>query len=252
MVIAYTLPMLPTAQGSLRLFRAFGVDVFVHWSWFIVAAYLFGMPGGKGLFGQWLWHVATYMTLFAIVLMHEFGHALACRSVGGLADRIVLWPLGGVAYVQPPQRPGAVLWSIAAGPLVNVVLVPITLAMVLGAGLLGGNLPRSNDMERYLTIVFIMNLSLLAFNLLPVYPLDGGQMLQALLWFFIGRTKSLMIASATGMVVAAVGGAAALLAGEVWLMIIAAFIGWQSFNGWVYAKRLAEYERLQQESSGPM
>ena len=49
-------------------------------------------------------------------MLHEFGHALACRQVGGQADLIVLWPLGGVAYVNPPPRPGALLWSIAAGP----------------------------------------------------------------------------------------------------------------------------------------
>ena len=66
-----------------------------------------------------------YLALFLIVLMHEFGHALACRQVGGTANRIVLWPLGGVAYVNPPQRPGATLWSIVAGPLVNVVFLPI-------------------------------------------------------------------------------------------------------------------------------
>ena len=70
------------------------------------------------------WNVAEYLALFLIVTIHEFGHALACRQVGGQANQIVLWPLGGVAYVNPPQRPGATLWSIAAGPLVNVVLAP--------------------------------------------------------------------------------------------------------------------------------
>jgi Zn-dependent protease len=69
-----------------------------------------------------------YLALFSIVLMHEFGHALACRQVGGTADQILLWPFGGVAYVNPPQRPGAMLWSIAAGPLVNVALFPLLLA----------------------------------------------------------------------------------------------------------------------------
>ncbi len=72
--------------------------------------------------------------LFLIVLIHEFGHQLACRSVGGKTSVIVLWPLGGVAYVAPPQRPGAQLWSIAAGPLVNVILFPILYALLwLGA-----------------------------------------------------------------------------------------------------------------------
>ena len=64
------------------------------------------------------WSVLEYLTLFLIVLMHEFGHSLACRQVGGQANGIVLWPLGGVAYVSPPQRPGAMLMeyrSRAAG-----------------------------------------------------------------------------------------------------------------------------------------
>ena len=72
-----------------------------------------------------VWPVLEYLALFVIVLVHEFGHALACRQVGGQANQIVLWPLGGVAYVAPPPRPGATLWSIAAGPLVNVVLAPV-------------------------------------------------------------------------------------------------------------------------------
>ena len=80
------------------------------------------------LYSSVIWNVLEYLTLFLIVLTHEFGHALACRSVGGQANQIVLWPFGGVAYVSPPQRPGAVLWSIVAGPLVNVVLVPDSFA----------------------------------------------------------------------------------------------------------------------------
>ncbi len=112
-----------TGQGSIRLFRFSGVQVFLHWSWFLVAA--FEIQNRKGRYSSVTWNVLEYMALFLIVLLHEFGHALACRQVGGKADRIVLWPLGGVAYVDPPPRPGATLWSIAAGPLVNVVIVPV-------------------------------------------------------------------------------------------------------------------------------
>jgi Zn-dependent protease len=79
----------------------------------------------SGRYTSLTWNVLEYLALLLIVLLHEFGHSLACRQVGGQADRIVLWPLGGVAYVQPPQRPGATLWSIAAGPLVNVALIPV-------------------------------------------------------------------------------------------------------------------------------
>src|SRR4051812_16662707 len=114
--------MLPTRKGSVRLFRAAGIDVFIHWSWFLLA--LWSIDTRKGLYTSPVWNVLEYLSLFVLVLMHEFGHSLACRQVGGQSDTIMLWPLGGVAYVAPPQRPGATLWSIAAGPLVNVALFP--------------------------------------------------------------------------------------------------------------------------------
>jgi len=113
--------MLPTQNGAMRLFRVGGITVFLHYSWFIVA--VIEIQSRARTYGSLIWNVAEYLALFVIVLMHEFGHSLACRQVGGQANQIVLWPLGGIAYVSPPQRAGAVLWSIAAGPLVNVVLV---------------------------------------------------------------------------------------------------------------------------------
>ena len=80
---------------------------------------------GARCFRSPVWAALLYLGLFVLVTMHEFGHALACRQVGGRANRIVLWPLGGIAFVNPPRRAGAMLWSIAAGPLVNVLLFPI-------------------------------------------------------------------------------------------------------------------------------
>ena len=105
--------------NGFRLFKVFGITVYLHWSWFLIAAY--ELQSRKGVYQSFGWNVAELLSLFGIVLLHEFGHALACRSVGGKAERIVLWPLGGVAYVSPPQRPGATLWSIVAGPLVKSV-----------------------------------------------------------------------------------------------------------------------------------
>ena len=108
--------MINIRKGSIRLFRFAGIDLFLHWSWFLAAAYIIGEQEQK--YSSLSWNVLEYLALFLIVMLHEFGHALACRQVGGMSDQIVLWPLGGVAYVNPPQRPGATLWSIAAGPLV--------------------------------------------------------------------------------------------------------------------------------------
>src|SRR5690606_17905960 len=127
------------------------------------------------------WHVLLYLSLFGIVLLHEFGHALACRSVGGMANHIVLWPLGGIAFVQPPQRPGAVLWSIAAGPLVNVVLMPLLLGLMFVTGATG-QASSMTDLQLYVMLLASINFALLVFNILPIYPLDGGQILQAILW----------------------------------------------------------------------
>src|SRR5687767_11080880 len=99
---------MPPRPGAFRLGALFGVEVRVHWSWLVVA--LIELTARRNAYGAEIWNVAEYLALFGIVLAHELGHALACRSVGGKADQIVLWPLGGVAYVQPPPRPGALLW----------------------------------------------------------------------------------------------------------------------------------------------
>jgi len=186
---------MPTRQGSIRLFRFSGIDVFLHWSWFLLAYY--EINARKGNYSSIRWNVAEYLALFLIVTIHEFGHALACRQVGGQADRIVLWPFGGVAYVNPPQRPGATLWSIAAGPLVNVVLAPIII-VIHQFCLHAGWYAAVHDLRPFLHAVFVIDVVLFVFNILPIYPLDGGQILRSLLWFVMGRARSLLVATVLG------------------------------------------------------
>jgi Zn-dependent protease len=213
--------------GSFRLFRAGGITVSVHWSWLLVAAY--ELQARAEAYASQVWNVAEYLALFGIVLMHEFGHALACRSVGGRADHIVLWPLGGVAFVAPPPRPGAWLWSIAAGPLVNVVLLPVT----VGAYYMGAVAGLSeHGALGFLRNVAAINLMLLLLNVLPVYPLDGGQILRSLLWFVVGPVQSLMVASVI-----------ALVAVEVWFVILSAVVGLQAWAGFRQARLAAAVRR---------
>src|SRR5437588_4221140 len=145
--------------GSLRLFRVGGIDLFLHWSWFLAAA--FEISGGTKSYSSRTWNALEYLALFLIVTLHEFGHALACRQVGGKADQIVLWPLGGVAYVAPPPRPGATLWSIAAGPLVNVALLLVLTVLVLGLKSWGGGL--DPNISNFLGAVWVINSGLLVF-----------------------------------------------------------------------------------------
>jgi Zn-dependent protease len=208
-------------RGAFPLFRFGGIQVYLHFSWLIVA--WFEISLGKNRYGSPGWAAAEYVGLFAIVLLHEFGHAFACRSTGGRADRIVLWPLGGLAFVDPPMRPGAVLWSIAAGPLVNVVLFPILFvaATATASYRLIGVDPNLHHLS--VSLCFI-NLTLLIFNLLPFYPLDGGQIVRALLWFKVGPVRSLMIAGVIGIFGAALVGLFAYRIRSIWVGIIAFFL----------------------------
>jgi Zn-dependent protease len=226
-------------QGSFRLFRLAGIDVFLHWTWLVVAYFQISRSADKNIYSSPLWNVAEYLSLFGIVLLHEFGHALACRQVGGTANRIVLWPLGGIAFVNPPPRPGAFLWSIAAGPLVNVMLLPLTWApYVLNFSWEWEEL--APDLYQFCLIVASINTGLLIFNLLPIYPLDGGQILQALLWFVMGYARSLGVVSVIGLA----GGILLFLATlswmkSIWLGVLAAFVVLLSLRGFAQARTLA-------------
>jgi Zn-dependent protease len=231
----------PGNQGAIRLFRLFGIDVWLHWSWFVVA--LYEVQGGGRRYSSLAWNVAEYLCLFLIVTIHEFGHSLACRQVGGTAENIVLWPLGGVAYVSPPQRPGAMLWSIAAGPLVNVALIPILFGTSLLAGALGLSRATSNLGQLIWTVAWI-NVVLLVFNVLPIYPLDGGKMFRSLLWFVLGRGPSLTVATVVGFlgVIGLVG--LALVSHSPWTAILAVFMGMNCWAGFQQARLMAKAERL--------
>ncbi len=231
---------MPTRQGSIHLFRLFGIDVYLHWAWFFAAWYF--ISSAKG-YSSTVWSVLDCLALFAIVLIHEFGHQLACRSVGGQTHDIILWPLGGVAYVSPPQRPGAQLWSIAAGPLVNVLLFPIFTGVLLLARSAdwGDSAP---DVYVFVLTLWYINAVLLAFNLLPIYPLDGGQILRSLLWFVFGRARSLMIATIIGFVGIAAFIPVVILANQLWYYLLAAFAVLNCWGGLMQARALLRIARM--------
>jgi Zn-dependent protease len=232
---------MPTGQqGSIRLFRFAGIDLFLHWSWFLVAAFEIS---GRSRYSSLIWNALEYLTLFFIVMLHEYGHALACRQVGGRANQIVLWPLGGVAYVDPPPRPGATLWSIAAGPLVNVALAPVLTLLFFWSRSSGWALTM-HDAYLLIRAVWAINLGLLVFNMLPIYPLDGGQILRSLLWFVLGRARSLMAATVVGFigVIGLVG--LALWMRSVWFGILSVFILMNCWRGLREAQLLSRIAKL--------
>jgi Zn-dependent protease len=223
-------------KGAFPIFRLAGVRVYLHFTWFIVAA--LEVVRFAGRYRNPVWAAFEYLALFAIVLAHEFGHALACRQTGGHADTIVLWPLGGIAFVKPPPRPGAYLWSIAAGPLVNVVLFPVFAFLVFAVVGLHWKTVHP-DFYKFVFAVFVMNGFLLFFNLIPVYPLDGGQIVRGLLWFKVGPIRSLKAASILGFAGAILFALWAITSRSIWLGILAFFIFAQAQAGWRAAQNLA-------------
>ena len=230
---------MPQRRGSIRLFRFLGVEVFLHWSWFLIA--VFEIQARAGRYSSISWNVLEYLALFAIVLTHEYGHALACRQVGGRANQIVLWPLGGVAYVDPPQRPGATLWSIAAGPLVNVALFPLLFAFMALTTVWKHTRP---NLYQFAFAILVIDVVLFVFNILPIYPLDGGQILRSLLWFVIGRARSLTVSTLLGLVGIAGLFLFAVRSSSVWIGIMAVFLVLNCWAGLKHSLHLLRLAKL--------
>jgi Zn-dependent protease len=228
-------------KGSFRLLRLAGIDVYLHWSWFLVAVYEIQGQGTR--YTSIVWNVLEYLALFLIVVVHEFGHSLACRSVGGTANRILLWPLGGAAFVSPPQRPGATLWSIVAGPLVNLVLLPVFWSAFAFARTHGWAHVALNE-YLFLRALLTIDIVLLIFNLLPIYPLDGGQILRSLLWFVFGRGRSLMIVTVLGFAGVAAVIAFAVWTRSVWTFAMALFMLLSCWGGLKHARSILRAGRL--------
>ena len=222
--------------GQVHLYTAFGIRVAMHASMIVLIGLTLLLGWGQG-FG-WQDRVISMAVLFGIVLLHEYGHCFAARGVGGQANDILMWPLGGLAFTDPPRRPLPTFLTIAAGPGVNVAICVaclLVLGFTLGDWGLGWGtlfnpfsfaLPEAlaidySDATFYLWYIFKVSYLLLLFNLLPIFPLDGGRMLQAALWPRVGYYKSMIFSLATGQIGCVALGVLALMTLNLWLVVLA-------------------------------
>lgn len=171
--------------------------------------------------------------LFVTVLLHEFGHVIGARLTGGTANEIVLWPLGGLAMTQPASTFRSQFLTSASGPLVNLALCLVTLPSLLqsGKGIAALNpfeFPlvdlRGSPVHAVLVMTFYANWLSLLINLIPVYPLDGGQMTKSVLTLFWGRESSASTYIIIGFVAAILMLLVGLGANNNWLTTIGAFV----------------------------
>jgi len=226
-------PLMWLLAGSIPLFTVFGIRVRMHVSLlFLIILTLLFSETRNGLGAR---SAATSMSmLFVSVLLHEFGHCFGARWVGGDAEEIVMWPLGGLAMINPPHRPWPHFFSTAAGPAVNLLIcifAGVALYLLNSSRIpwfpfkdgIKTYIPHDNT-TYYIWWFFLVNYGLLMFNLcLVFYPFDGGRMIQELLWVWIGYYKSMLIATVIGMVGAVVVGGLGLIYGWWILVFIAAF-----------------------------
>lgn len=223
---------------SFKIAQVAGIPIKLHITFFIII--LLGAwqwadrtadPVGGALFGA-----ALMLALFLCVTLHELGHSLTARAFGIQTREILLLPLGGVAQLSKnPEQPRHELWIALAGPLVNVVialiliLIGLTPQVDLFAYLLDGRglseiLSSEQSLSNFLLWLLSANVSLVLFNLIPAFPLDGGRVLRALLAMGLGFPRATRIASGIGQLVAIGFGIFGLLSGNLLLALVAVFI----------------------------
>lgn len=213
-------------KWSWKIGRLAGINIYMHATFLLLILFVLfvNYSDGRNLAAS-LTGIIFVLVIFACIVLHELGHALAARRYGVRTQDIVLLPIGGVARLERmPEKPGEELWVAVAGPLVNVAITAILLSVLLPTGVR----PTWDDLRwvggDFLEKVMVVNVWLVAFNLLPAFPMDGGRILRALLAMRFDHRLATRAAARIGQGMAVVFGIAALLTADFWLLFIALFV----------------------------
>lgn len=223
---------------SIRLGRVFGIEIGLHYSWFIIAALItLSLVGhfsatnpGWSVVLIWTTALATALLFFLSIVLHELSHALVALAGRLPVHSITLFALGGLAHIgKDAETPGREFGIAIAGPVASFAIGVTCLAsaQAMGWTLQGG---AAGPLPAMLGWLGYINIALAVFNLIPGYPLDGGRVLRAILWRLSGDAHvATRRAARTGQVVAMMFILLGLLQfvggggfGGLWI----AFIGW--------------------------
>jgi Zn-dependent protease len=296
-------PMRDPMSWSIPVFRLFGIQVKLHIFFIVVVIGLFLRELMLLQYDNVWWldkFLLTVVVLFGSVLLHEFGHCFGARYMGGEAREILIWPLGGLAYVDVPHRWRALFVMVAAGPAVNVLICVVCAVGISAAGFVpsinptnvplsgefanhrdgrlyttpdrtrvykagttdeptlkevnkkveeyekqtNSRLPKKTDVDEYEKAaasmgydrlvaptwvvwayrIFWLNWVLFLFNMIPAYPLDGGQLLQAVVWARTDHRRGVVVAAYTGFAFAIVFLIVSIAANESMFGFLALFM----------------------------
>jgi Zn-dependent protease/CBS domain-containing protein len=195
-------------KWSWKLGRFAGIDVYVHTTFFLLIGFI-------GL-SSWLQErtiaavisgIAFILALFLFVVLHEYGHALTARRFGIPTRDITLLPIGGVARLERmPEDPRQELWVALAGPAVNVAIAGILFTWLIATGGIDSLTALGVTSGSIVARLMVVNATLVVFNLLPAFPMDGGRVLRALLAIRMDYTRATRIAANIGKVMAVLFG----------------------------------------------
>ncbi len=214
-------------KWSFKILQVAGIGVFVHWTFLILIAWIiFAHVSAGDNVAMIASGVGFVLALFACVVLHEFGHALTARQFGVKTRDITLLPIGGVARLERiPEVPYQEFLVAIAGPAVNIVIAGVLFAILVLLGTLGQITQVQVVGGSFLTKLMWVNLVLVAFNLIPAFPMDGGRVLRALLATRMSRVRATHLAASVGQAVAIFFAIVGLLVpGMFMLLFIALFV----------------------------
>jgi Zn-dependent protease len=192
-------------MGSWKLGKAFGINIYVHWSFLLPVALVLHRTYDLGGTSLALFGLLVLFAAFGCVVLHELGHALMARRFGIQTRDITLYAIGGVARLERmSEKPWEEFCIALAGPAVNVAIAAI---LVVPATLSLPSVPSAQaTLEiapgQFLLALLWVNGLLVLFNMIPAFPMDGGRVLRALLVSPLGRLKATQVAATLGAVFA--------------------------------------------------
>jgi Zn-dependent protease len=210
----------PNSPWSFRIATIAGIPIRVHVTFLFFLALIAYIAQDSSL-GTWS---ALVIAIFGCVLLHELGHALTAKKFGIETVDITLYPIGGVAMLGGRAKPAQELWIALAGPAVNVLIAALLLPFVL---IQYGGLPPFQlrlDQVGFLEGLFIANVFLPLFNMIPAFPMDGGRVLRALLALRMPEERATQIAASIGQVLAIGLGIAGFSFKNMFLILISVFV----------------------------